>query len=378
MDAVREAQSNAGPRQPAARPVAGRDGTRWRGFLRLARLRFLLYNLLPVGLAVAVSVHQGHPLDLTWYAVAQLFAWTVHVMTHYCNEYFDLEADRANVYYTPWTGGSRALVDGSVTPVVSLRAGVVLLGASALMVAIMPSGQARVLAAAAVALAWFYTAPPLRLNYRGAGEVTVAAILNGLWPAVAAVLQAGTVPLLLLAVLAPTAVLQVARMMVMNLGDRRSDAMVGKRTLPVIIGYRRAVRVICGAQLVGYATLTVFALLGWVPWLVWGAMAATAPLSAWLVRQLRGGAMSDLDPGRMTPVVFWASNHVSLIVAAAMLGVILDAARRSADTGALAVLGAVLAGYGLLFAHRLWLARRPAADRHARARGAGSRAGSTS
>jgi 1,4-dihydroxy-2-naphthoate octaprenyltransferase len=88
--------------------------------------------------------------------------------------------------------------------------------------------------------------------------------------------------------------------------------------------------------------------------------------------------MSDLDPARMTPVVFWASNHVSLIVAAAMLGVILDAARRSADTGALTVLGAVLAGYGVLFAHRLWLARRPAADRHARARGAGSRAGSTS
>jgi 1,4-dihydroxy-2-naphthoate octaprenyltransferase len=101
-------------------------------------------------------------------------------------------------------------------------------------------------------------------------------------------------------------------------------------------------------------------------------MAATAPLSAWLVGQLRGGAMSDLDPGRMTPVVFWASNHVSLIVAAAMLGVILDAARRSADTGALVVLGAVLAGYGLLFAHRLWLARRPAADRQARVRGAGS------
>ncbi|MCX4472653.1 prenyltransferase [Micromonospora sp. NBC_01655] len=316
-----------------------------------------------MGLAVAVSVHQGYPLDLPWYVVAQLFAWTVHVMTHYCNEYFDLEADRANVYFTPWTGGSRALVDGSVAPVVSLGAGFVLFSASILMVAVMPSWQARVLATAAVVLAWFYTAPPVRLNYRGAGELTVAAILNGLWPAVAVVLQAGTVPVLLLAVLAPTAVLQVARMMVMNLGDRRSDAMVGKRTLPVIIGYQPAVHLIVGAQLVAYVTLTVFALLDWVPWLVWAAMAGTAPLSAWLVRQLRGGAMRDLEPGRMTPVVFWASNHVSLIVAAAMLGVLLDAARRSADTGALAVLGAVLAGYGVLFAHRLWLARR-AEPRH--------------
>ncbi|MFD2764899.1 prenyltransferase [Micromonospora eburnea] len=349
------------PRHEVAEATSISDRARWKGLLRLARLRFLLYNLLPVGLAVAVSVHQGHPLDLTWYAVAQLFAWTVHVMTHFCNEYFDLEADRANVYFTPWTGGSRALVDGMVAPMVSLGAGFVLFGLSTLMVAIMPSWQARVLATAAVVLAWFYTAPPVRLNYRGAGELTVAAILNGLWPAVAVVLQAGTVPMLLLAVLAPTAVLQVARMMVMNLGDRRSDATVGKRTLPVIVGYRTAVRLIVGAQPVAYAMLTAFALLGWVPWLVWAAMAATAPLSVWLVIQLRAGAMRDLDPRRMTPVVFWASNHVSLIVAAAMLGVILDAARGSASTGALAVLGAVFAGYGLLFAYRLWLARRPRA-----------------
>jgi 1,4-dihydroxy-2-naphthoate octaprenyltransferase len=346
------------PGRAGGGPTAERGRARLSGFLRLARLRFLLYNLLPVGLAVAVSVHQGHPLDYPWYVVAQLFAWTVHVMTHYCNEYFDLEADRANVYFTAWTGGSRALVDGLVAPVVSLGAGFVLLSASTLMVAVMPSWQARVLATAAVVLAWFYTAPPLKLNYRGAGEVTVAAILNGLWPAVAAVLQAGTVPVLLVAILAPTALLQVVRMMVMNLGDRRSDATVGKRTLPVIIGYQPAVNLIVVAQPVAYAMLTAFAVLGWVPWLVWAPMAATAPLSAWLVRQLRGGAMRDLDPRRMTPVVFWASNHVSLIVAAAMLGVILDSVRRSANTGAVAVLGAVLAGYGVLFAHRLWLAHR--------------------
>ncbi|MCW3816344.1 prenyltransferase [Micromonospora sp. DR5-3] len=348
-------------RRAVTGPTSGPERVHWKGFLRLARLRFLLYNLLPVGLAVAVAVHQGHPLDVTWYAVAQLFAWTVHVMTHYCNEYFDLEADRANVYFTPWTGGSRALVDGLVAPVVSLGAAFVLFSVSTLMVAVMPSGQARLLATAAVVLAWFYTAPPVRLNYRGAGELTVAAILNGLWPAVAVVLQTGTVPMLLLAVLAPTAVLQVARMMVMNLGDRRSDAMVGKRTLPVIVGYQPAVRLIVAAQPIAYAMLTAFALLGWVPWLIWVAMAATAPLSVWLVRQLRRGAMRDLDATRMTPVVFWASNHVSLIVAAAMLGVILDAARHSADTGALAVLGAVLAGYLVLFAHRLWLARRASA-----------------
>ncbi|MFY1651345.1 prenyltransferase [Solwaraspora sp. WMMB762] len=332
--------------------------TDWHGFIRLARLRFLLYNLLPVGLAVAVSVHQGYPLHLGWYVLAQLFAWTVHLMTHYCNEYFDLAADRANVYFTPWTGGSRALVDGLVPPVVALGTAFVLAAVAQLMIVAMPDWPARLAATAAVVLAWFYTAPPGRFNYRGLGEVTVAAILNGLWPVVAVLLQTGTVPVLLLAVLAPTALLQTVRMMVMNLGDRRSDEQVGKRTIPVIIGYDRAVRVVVTAQPVAYAALTGFALAGWVPWLVWAPMTATAVISAWLVLRLRRGDMRDLDQRRMTPVVFWASNHVSLIVGAAMLGVLLDAARTGADGGAILLLGVVGAGYLGLFAHRLWLAGR--------------------
>ncbi len=334
------------------------EGSRLRGFIRLARLRFLLYNVLPVGLGVAVAVHAGYPLSLKWYAVAQVFAWIVHVMTHYCNEYFDLEADRANTYYTPWTGGSRALVDGSVKPAVALATAFVLWTAGLFLVAAMPTGLSRLFGAVTIALAWFYTAPPLQFNYRGLGEVTVAAVLNGLWPVVAVVLQAGQIPLMLIAVLAPTALLQVARMMIMNLGDRISDESVGKRTIPVIIGYRRAVSFIIGAQVVAYAMLTVFAVLGWIPWLVWALMTATAPISGWLVLQLRRGSMDDVVPARMTPVVFWASNHVSLIVCAAMAGVVADAALHGAAGHAIVVLTAVLGAYGLLFTHRLWLASR--------------------
>jgi len=328
------------------------------GFIRLARLRFLLYNVLPVGLGAAVAVHAGHPLDLKWYVVAQVFAWLVHVMTHYCNEYFDLDADRANVYHTPWTGGSRALVDGLVSPMVSLGTAFLLWAGGMFLVVLLPTGPARLLGAVTLALAWFYTAPPLKFNYRGLGEVTVAAILNGLWPIVAVVLQAGQIPPMLLAVLAPTALLQIARMMIMNLGDRVSDESVGKRTIPVIIGYSRAITVIVTAQVVAYLMLTLFAALGWVPWPAWALMMATAPLSVWLVRQLRRGAMRDVVPERMTPVVFWASNHVSLIVGAALAGVLVDIVVRGTGGAAPLILGAGLGADALLFGHRLWLASR--------------------
>ncbi|MBB6038164.1 prenyltransferase [Phytomonospora endophytica] len=327
------------------------------GFLRLARFKFLLYNVLPVGLGASVAVHLGVPLDLRWYLFAQVFAWVVHVMTHYCNEYFDLEADRANVYYTPWTGGSRALVDGLVKPETSLAAAFVLWTAGLGLVVAMPTWQSRVLGAVTVTLAWFYTAPPLRFNYRGLGELTVAAILNGLWPAVAVLLQAGTVPWLLVAILAPTAVLQTVRMMVMNLGDRVSDASVGKRTIPVLIGHDRAVAVITAGQVLAYGMLTAFAVLGWIPWLVWIAMAATAPMSVWLVLRLRRGDMREVVAEKMTPVVFWASNHVSLIVGAALAGMLADILVNDGTGGGVLVLVGVVAVYAALFGHRLWLAR---------------------
>ncbi|MEV0645484.1 prenyltransferase [Phytomonospora sp. NPDC050363] len=334
------------------------SGERLKGFLRLARFKFLLYNVLPVGLGASVAVHLGYPLDLRWYVFAQVFAWVVHVMTHYCNEYFDLEADRANVYFTPWTGGSRALVDGLVKPETSLAASFVLWTAGLGLVVMMPTWQSRVLGAVTLALAWFYTAPPLRFNYRGLGEVTVAAILNGLWPAVAVILQAGTVPWPLVAILAPTAILQTVRMMIMNLGDRVSDASVGKRTIPVMIGHDRAVLVIGAAQVLAYALLTGFAMSGWIPWLVWLPMAATAPMSVWLVLRLRRGDMREVIAEKMTPIVFWASNHVSLIVAAALVGVIADILLRDGAGDGVLILAGVLAVYAGLFSHRLWLARR--------------------
>ena len=43
------------------------------------------------------------------------------LMTHYANDYFDLEADRANRTPTRWSGGSRVLPAGVLPPRVALR-----------------------------------------------------------------------------------------------------------------------------------------------------------------------------------------------------------------------------------------------------------------
>jgi 1,4-dihydroxy-2-naphthoate polyprenyltransferase len=154
-------------------------------------------SLLSYGVGAAVAAYAGLSIDLRLYALGQVFVWLVHLMTHYCNEYFDLSADQANAGTTGWTGGSRVLVEGALRPVVSLVASLVTLVCSLTIAITATSGGARAFALLAVGLAWFYTAPPFQFNYRGLGELTVALVLNFLFPFIGGYLQAGSVPHLL-------------------------------------------------------------------------------------------------------------------------------------------------------------------------------------
>src|SRR5262245_61821173 len=152
-------------------------GERMAAFVRLSRLRFLVESLLTVTLGMAVSAYAGQRVDLGAWALVQATVVLTHLMTHYCNEYFDLEADSAHTAPTRWTGGSQVLVRGALAPVVSLSAAFLLLFVVILLAVLMPTTPQRIIALAGIGLGWFYTAPPARLNYRALGEITTAATL---------------------------------------------------------------------------------------------------------------------------------------------------------------------------------------------------------
>src|SRR5262245_870587 len=94
--------------------------TRLAAIIRLGRPKFLIYSMVLAALGPSCSVFLGYPFQLKAYLQVQLFAWIAHLMTHYCNEYFDFAADSANPSPTRWTGGSRVLVEGLLTPQFSL------------------------------------------------------------------------------------------------------------------------------------------------------------------------------------------------------------------------------------------------------------------
>ena len=275
-------------------------------FIRLGRPLFLAGGLLLYALGAVIAAVHGHAIDVRRYALGQGVVTAFQLMTHYANDYFDYDADRANLTPTRWSGGSRVLVTGELPRPVALIAALVLaaigIGLSTLVVVDAGTAVLPTLIAMAV-LAWAYSAPPLRLCARGVGEVTTAIVVTGLVPWLAFSLQApdlrgGSTVLL---AIAPLAVLQIAMLVAIELPDAAGDAATGKRTLVVRLGGERAAQLLVLLVTAAYLCLPIASLLG-LPTRVVIAATVPAPLAAWRISRASGAG----DPQNHERVTLFA------------------------------------------------------------------------
>ncbi|MFM5917411.1 MAG: prenyltransferase [Novosphingobium sp.] len=283
-------------------------------------------------LGVAAVVLATGRLTPSHYVIGVVMGWLLHLSTHYVNEYFDYAADIANEDYTSWTGGSRVLVEGALPRRVALIAGI---GFSSLYAGIFlalylvapsvlgPNPSLLVSTAfMALAIAWMYSAPPIRFVRLGLGEVTVATVLCIMLPAGASIWQVGYVAPLIWWIAIPLFQIQVARMMIMNVPDARSDRETGKYTLVVRLGPARAAWLHNALQVSAYTCLVLLALVGKIPPIPAILLALTAPIA---VRQMRRMANGDAeDRRRFQALASTALQHVILTALAAIVGILVQ------------------------------------------------------
>ncbi len=234
--------------------------------LRLGRPHFLLGGLAFVALGAALARHAGAALDPLDVALAQAAVTATQWGVHYGNEAHDAEADRANAQRTFLAGGSGVIVAGRATVAEALAASRALFGLAlaAAAVAAWRVPATALVAGPMVALAWGYSAPPLRLSARGLGELAAGVVVACLVPALVAV-PAG-VPWRALWPLAPLVLQVFALVTVLSFPDMSGDEATGKRTLAVRVGARAARRIVQVAWVAcGLATM---------PAVLWGAPAA--------------------------------------------------------------------------------------------------------
>ena len=289
--------------------------------LTLGRIKFLSYSPILYGLGATIATFRGEEFSLYYFALGQITVWVVHMMTHFYNEYYDLDSDILNKHPSPWTGGSRILPRGILSSKDSMLLAVITTVLSLFLSFLMPSPATIFTCLLAVLLSWGYSAPPLAFCRKGLGELITTVVLNILTPVLGFLLQKGNLDpgrtRDLLLVLFPLAIIEYVRMMVMNMPDRDCDAAVGKDTLIVKIGMDKAVRIHTLGMIVAYLSLSFIYLYSDIPLAVVLFIAATAPLGFlttwWVHKRWR-------DIRQFFIVPFWASTHNALAALSALIG----------------------------------------------------------
>jgi 1,4-dihydroxy-2-naphthoate octaprenyltransferase len=136
-----------------------------------------------VGVLIGVcsARYAGAELDLANACVTLVFALVAHAGVNVLNDYFDALSgtDQRNVLRIyPFTGGSRFIQNGVLSLEQTRRLGYALLtlAVPAGLVLAWQSGPGLLLIGlAGLLIGWAYSAPPLKLNSRGLGELCVSA-----------------------------------------------------------------------------------------------------------------------------------------------------------------------------------------------------------
>lgn len=304
----------------------GRNALAWIAALRLQFYpsTFLVYALGAAAYAGAAAFSRA----AFWLGYVVLFA--LEAATVFVNEIYDASADRANRRYGPFNGGSRVVVEGRITRrALGIGAIAALALAAAASLALVALGGVSAVPAlpfiAALAIvAVGYTLPPLGLCYRTLGELDVAythgpAVLVCGWLFMGGALGDPT-PWL---VATPIALATLPSITLSNVPDRLADASVGKRTIAVRLGQRRAIDVALAATLTAAVSAVVWA---FVPGAVgdayravpWGAVPHGLVL-AWLLAESR--RESDV-PRRMTTLMLASLTYVLWFIVPPLFGVL--------------------------------------------------------
>lgn len=214
-------------------------------WIKAARPASQLYIFLPLLLGEGIAVYTlDIELNITHFVLLHLFGLFIQLYIVFSNDYADYESDKLNKNYTPYSGGSRVLVDGELNRTSLLNASIVCALMSFLFATALALSSSLLLsplfAVAGLGLMYAYSFPPLRLSYHGAGELLQSLGVAVVLPLFAYYSQSAELMSFPFQLLLPYFILEYSCAISTSLPDIDSDGLSGKRTLAVRAGGLRA------------------------------------------------------------------------------------------------------------------------------------------
>jgi 1,4-dihydroxy-2-naphthoate octaprenyltransferase len=237
-------------------------------YVRELRAPFFSASIVPVLLGAAIAFGRDGIFRWDLFLLTLAGGMLLHAGTNVANDYFDHRSgnDAVNIdFVRPFTGGSRMIQKGLLSPGEVLAESLILfaLGASiGLYLAWLRGPAVLWLGLIGVVSGFFYTAPPINVASRGLGEATIALNFGPLMCLGSYYVQSmrlGWEPVI---AALPVGVLIGTVVYINEFQDSAADGAVGKRTLVVRLGLRRAARVYLLLLLLTYLLLLAGVLAG--------------------------------------------------------------------------------------------------------------------
>ncbi len=240
-------------------------------WLRASRFQFFTASVVPVIVGGAIAYWKTGTV-LWGYWLATLVALVLlHAAANLANDYYDhlSRNDEINVeFISPFTGGSRFIQQQLTSPVSILIAALACLAAGSgigLILVWLRGWPILALGVVGGLSGFFYTANPLRLGYRGLGEIFIF-LDFGILPVLGTYyVQTQQFSVAAGAASIPVALLIAAVLWINQFPDYNADRAVDKKHWVVRLGRRRACYVYAVELLLALLLVPVFVALDWLP-----------------------------------------------------------------------------------------------------------------
>ncbi|MEN6524613.1 MAG: prenyltransferase [Anaerolineaceae bacterium] len=267
-------------------------------WFKAARAPFLIVSILPSLLGSIIAYAHGS-FNTLIFMMATLGVVMAHSASDFVDDYFDFQ--KGNLGNKVQQFHDSPLIDGKVSLKQVLIAIVICLAiafAAGVIVFIEVGYPVLILVGGGLIAVFFYTSPPLKLNYRGLGETVLflafgPMIVFGMWYVLTGKV---TIEPFLISLIPGIFTMNVG--IVSNTFDYHDDLRSGKRTLSVRFGQAAAIRIMLVDTVIAYLAIVAGVIFHVIP--IWALLVLlTIPLA---VNMLQHAAKYD-DESHYTPAM---------------------------------------------------------------------------
>ncbi len=292
---------------------------------RLVRLQFTPIMIAPIVLGTAIAWWANGEFSPLLFALVLLGAVCLHLAANAIDDVYDYingTDEIAERLFPPDAPGWKPIPRGGMSVSEAFGVSYLLYGASALVgvyLAFIVGWYVLAIAVPGILLSYFYTAPPLKLDYRGLGLGEVSILLSfGPIPCLGAFyVMTGQVSALPVLASIPTGLFTTAILMSHDMIYFDVYKEAGKKSATVVLGRLAAARVSTALASVAYLGLAAAIALGALP-VTSGAAFAALPL---FVKFADVGRKEHSPPeyGSRTMLAFVQSTLFTLLLAVGIL-----------------------------------------------------------